>query len=262
MQRSRRTVLVAGFSLAALALCETVAATGAPPAPPSPAAQTAPSPAVQRDMEIVNRLLRERQQKQGGAPAAPAPGGSAAPGAPAGRPAQAGPAPNAAAIDAAVERLVDENLQTRRAAEQELKAAGAAAVPALIDALADEEERVRISAVIVLGRIKDPRAIEPLIELLRDRSPKMWDVLWDAFWALRASAAPALIDALASNDPDVRWRIVALMGSSRDARFTEPLIAALNKDPDTGVRVRVATSLGKIGDRQACEALLDALHDW
>ena len=124
------------------------------------------------------------------------------------------------------------------------------------------QERVRVSAVTLLGKTKDPRAVEPLAELLDTPSKPLWDALWDAFWSLRASAAPALIEALDSNDDTVRWRAVALMGSSRDPRFTEPLIDALNKDPDTGVRVKIAATLGKIGDRQACEALLDALHDW
>lgn len=264
MRHCLRSGVVAGLALAALVLCDAVAATGEPPAPapPSPAAPAAPSPAVQRDMEIVNRRLRERQQKQGGAPAQAGPAAPATSAPPASPPPPAGPAPSAAAIDTAVARLADESPEVRRAAERELKAAGAAAVPALIDALEGKEERVRISAVAVLGKTKDPRAVEPLSELLDTPSKPLWDALWDAFWSLRQSAAPALIDALDSNDDTVRWRAVALMGSSRDSRFTEPLIATLNKDPDTGVRVDIATTLGKIGDRLACEALLDALHDW
>ena len=39
-------------------------------------------------------------------------------------------------------------------------------------------------------------------------------------------------------------------------------VALLNKDKSAGVRVEVAASLGMIKDRSACDALLDALHDW
>ena len=44
------------------------------------------------------------------------------------------------------------------------------AVEPLIDALKDESFDVRFSATRALGKIKDPRAEEPLIDLLNDEN--------------------------------------------------------------------------------------------
>jgi HEAT repeat protein len=99
------------------------------------------------------------------------------------------------------------------------------AVEPLIAALKDAEWRVRAAAAYALGKIKDPRAVEPLIAALKNES--------------RAAAAYAL-------------------GEIKDPRAVEPLIAAL-KDKD--VRASAAEALGKIGDPRAVEPLIDALQD-
>lgn len=239
MPRLLRTGAAAGLWLAGFALA---GAAGEPAAPPTP------TPALQRDIEAVNRLLRQRQLQ-----AAPPPSVA---------PAAARPAPDDGAISRSIERLADEDPAARRAAQNELKAAGAAAVPALIDALEDPEQPIRIGAVTVLGQIRDPRAAEPLAELLDTSAKPLWEALWQALNALKGEAAPALIAALESNDQTTRRRAASLMESIRDPRFTEPLIDTLNKDRSTGVRVQIAAALGQIRDRRACEALLDALHDW
>jgi len=44
-----------------------------------------------------------------------------------------------------------------------------AAVPPLIEALRDEDSNVRRQAAETLGEIKDPAAVPPLIEALRDK---------------------------------------------------------------------------------------------
>jgi HEAT repeat protein len=166
------------------------------------------------------------------------------------------------AIRDAVARLAGDDLSSRATAQTELRNARGAAVPALIDALGDPEPKARLEAVKMLGELGDPRAAEPLADLLGDPSKTMWDALWTALRSLRKHVAPALIASLASNDQTIRRRAAELMGSIRDARFTEPLIEQLNKDRSTGVRVQIAEALGRIKDRAACEALLDALHDW
>ena len=81
---------------------------------------------------------------------------------------------------------------------------------------------------ITLGKIGDPRAVEPLIDALQD----------DAFANVRGRAAEAL-------------------GEIGDPRSVEPLIAALN-DEDWLVRGRAARALGKIGDLRAIEPLKKA----
>lgn len=46
---------------------------------------------------------------------------------------------------------------------------GELVLPGLIKALKDKEELVRKQAVIALGRIKSPEAIDPLIEMLQNK---------------------------------------------------------------------------------------------
>jgi hypothetical protein len=279
MIRCRRASVAAGLSIAVLTFCAGASTAGDAPAPPPP---PAPSRAMQRDIDAVNRLLRERQMQLApppaagvtseraplGAPAAPRPIPATVRPAPAPAPAPTAapaaprtPSPDPGVIASAIRRLADETPAERVAARKELRAAGAAAVPALIDALEDGNETVSLGAVAVLGQIRDPRAAEPLARLLDDPSTRMWAALSGAFNALKGEAAPALIDALGSHDDTVRSRVVELMGSIADPRFADPLIERLNRDRDSLVRMRMAGALGQIGERSACEALLVMLDE-
>lgn len=85
---------------------------------------------------------------------------------------------------------------------------GSPAVPKLIAALSDKEEFVRKQAILALGAIKDPAAVDPLMAMLRNQD-----------WLTRLTAAAALEKV---GDP-----------RGRDA------IKPLMKDPDVVVRMRV-----------------------
>ncbi|MBI5855902.1 MAG: HEAT repeat domain-containing protein [Nitrospirae bacterium] len=85
---------------------------------------------------------------------------------------------------------------------------GAPAIPRLIAAMNDKDEMLRKQAVIILGRIKAPEAVDALIEKLNDKD-----------WFARLTAAAALEKI---GDP-----------KGRDA------IKLLMQDPDLVVRMRV-----------------------
>ena len=85
---------------------------------------------------------------------------------------------------------------------------GKPAVPALIAALSEKEEFVSKQAILALGAIKDPEAVDPLIALLHDED-----------WWMRLTAAAAL----------------AKVGDVRGREAIKPLM----KDPDLVVRMRV-----------------------
>lgn len=109
---------------------------------------------------------------------------------------------------------------------------GGRAVVALIEAVSDENPGVRLSAVETLGKLQDPRAVEALIEALRqDPDPKV-----------RAMAAWAL-------------------GEIEDPRAVPALTTALRTDDDQGVRVQAAEALGNIEDVSAIDALGKAVRD-
>jgi hypothetical protein len=73
-----------------------------------------------------------------------------------------------------------------------LERVGAAAVPDLLVVLREGNRWARWHAAMVLGHIKDPRAIRPLIETLRDDDA---GVRWQAVYAL-AAIGPAVLPVL------------------------------------------------------------------
>jgi HEAT repeat protein len=83
---------------------------------------------------------------------------------------------------------------------------------------------VRKGAATALGDLGDERAVEPLIEALKDE------------------------------DNFVRKMAATACGKIHDRRMVEPLIETLTDD-DPFVRERAAESLGKIGDGRAMEPL-------
>jgi|ERR1700722_397187 HEAT repeat protein len=112
------------------------------------------------------------------------------------------------------------------AAKAALIKIGVPAVEQLISALKDADARVRRwNAASVLGEIKDPRAVEPLIAALND------------------------------TDYIVRRTAVSSLGEIKDLRMVEPLITAL-KDKDVGVRDEAAEVLGEIKDPRMVERLI------
>lgn len=91
---------------------------------------------------------------------------------------------------------------------------GEPSLPGLIKALKDKEELVRKQAVIALGRIKSPEAIDPLIEMLQNKD-----------WFIRLTAAAAL----------------EAIGHERGREAIKPLL----KDSDMVVKMRVERILAK-----------------
>lgn len=90
---------------------------------------------------------------------------------------------------------------------------GSPAVPKLIVALSDKEEFVRKQAILALGAIQDPAAVDPLIAMLQNQD-----------WFTRLTAAAAL----------------EKIGDPRGRDAVKPLM----KDPDIVVRMRVERILG------------------
>ena len=116
----------------------------------------------------------------------------------------------------------------------------------LISALKDEDSDVREAAAKALGKIKDPRAVEPLISALKDEDS---DVREAAAKALGEIKDPRAVEPLISALKDVNWRVrdaaAEALGEIKDPRAVEPLISAL-KDVDVLVREAAAKALRKI----------------
>ena len=162
----------------------------------------------------------------------------------------------------------------------------------LINQLKNENWRMRYEAVQALGKIKDPRAVEPLITTLKDKS---WPVRYEAAEALGKIKDPRAVESLITALKDRYWPvqrgaaqalgkikdpraveplITALKAGKRPVRYeaieslvkigepaVEPLISALKDEKWYEVRWRATQALGKIGDSRAVEPLINALKD-
>jgi HEAT repeat protein len=179
-----------------------------------------------------------------------------------------------------------------------LAAIGQPAVPPLLQVLKSgnrpgtgNRQSIRAEAARVLGIIKDERAVEALLQALKD---PVYEVSFAASEALLAFADPAILDRLAAalNAPNADYRnIVARMFiKKKDTRVFPyvqgqlrspypdvraaglsdleayggervlPIVTGmLDKDPDKHVRARAARILGDLANPAALEPLLRAL---
>jgi HEAT repeat protein len=106
------------------------------------------------------------------------------------------------AVDQLVAALGDEYFKVRDSAQESLLRIGKSAVPALNAALTNKEWRIRKAAAEILGKIGDPRSIQPLIPVLEDDDK---DVRKAAAWALVPFSHTKLLD------DSVKQRILSVM---------------------------------------------------
>lgn len=126
----------------------------------------------------------------------------------------------------------------------------------LIALLSHSDREVRGHAALALGALKERRAVDALIELLKD-SETVDRPGTTAAWALGeigdARAAGPLIDALGVKF--LRGHAVEALVKLRDERAIEPLIKLFERRAEPSL----ATVLGNWGDRRAVGPLIDAM---
>jgi HEAT repeat protein len=143
-------------------------------------------------------------------------------------------------IDYLVENLQSSNRQTRLLAVEELgRIRDDKAVNALLNLVITKAEdwRIKIRAVRLLGEIADPRVSEVLVKVFND---------------------PFLNDEC----PAMKWNTAIALGKNfnKGSRAVDSLIDALNYN-NLLVREAAIQSLGKIGDSRAVPFLIPALKD-
>ena len=137
--------------------------------------------------------------------------------------------PNEATLRAAAAKLASTDRGDRVAAVWMFeKLRDRRAVGPLIAALGDTESEVRGPAASALGAFGDRRAVEPLLQALGD--PER-NVRLGAAWSLEKLADPrsfgAMVGALADDHWMMRQAAVQTLGTLGDRRAVEPLVAAL-----------------------------------
>lgn len=130
-------------------------------------------------------------------------------------------------------------------------------IEGLIKALKYNDRNIQISAVKALGEIRNERAVESLIQALKDQNISHFVIV-----ALKMIGKPAiepLIKALKHENLGIRWGATITLGKLGKPAV-EPLIQTLN-DENTLLRRGAANALGEIGDAKAIIPLNQILND-
>ncbi len=178
------------------------------------------------------------------------------------------------------------DIKIRRACVEALgKMRYVGAIPALVSRFGDEHESedVRSAAAEALGRIGDPRVVDPLIRGLQHPSfsiqaaaanglamvgpPAIQPIIMllgegfnvsyhavRAFTKIGGPAVEQLLELLGSDNGDKGQVAARALGEIKDIRAVEHLIARLD-DPEFGMRWEAARALGAIGGSEAIAAL-------
>ena len=135
------------------------------------------------------------------------------------------------------------------------------AIDALIEALKDSDKGVRETAMAALAHVRDPRVFDPLVGALRDSSADIREQAAFGLGQLRDRRAIApLAQALKDENSDVREQAVFALGQLRAVETIDSLMIAL-RDSDKDVREQAAFALGQIRDSRAVDPLTSALKD-
>jgi HEAT repeat protein len=129
-----------------------------------------------------------------------------------------------------------------------------------IAALQDDDWAVREDAAVLLGTLKDSRAVLPLIGLLRDEDRAVRRAAIGALQAIGAPAVESLGCCLGDPSLQVQEAAAEILAQQGDARVLTPLTAALASS-DWIVRMHAATALGRIADPDTVDLLVPLLQD-
>ena len=124
-----------------------------------------------------------------------------------------------------------------RAMERVL-AIGESAVPSLIEALErwrNDESRDLLWPVVLLGEIRSPIAVQPLIDQVqRTNEEELAQAAAEGLAKIGVPSLPALSQLATAPDPFVRIYVYAALGGIGDDRAFRILVDALAQDPKSG----------------------------
>jgi HEAT repeat protein len=127
----------------------------------------------------------------------------------------------------------------------------------LVNQLKDASKRERAGAELLrMGADAAPA----LIEALQTTDPNLLPTYQGMLARMGTAASSALTHSLLNDHPLIRGRVAEILAQTKDPKAVPALLGALRGEFYT-VRSRAARALGAIGDQQAVESLLEALKD-
>jgi HEAT repeat protein len=149
------------------------------------------------------------------------------------------------AIEPLIMLLCDEDRFVKSHAALALGAMGEPAVTPLLRALREGDGNLRWGAAIALGKIHDPRAIEPLIRALADKYENVRSESATSLAAMGKPALEPLLRFLTFSEGPERLEVVSAIGELQDTDAIQPLIQML-ENADEDERKAIADALEAI----------------
>ena len=147
-----------------------------------------------------------------------------------------------------------EREQAADALLEAIEGMGTLAIETLLEALTDNEGTVRRYAARLLGRIRDPRAIQPLGLALYDTHFEVGRETAESLAGFGPAGLKILAESLRHPEAWLRQHAIAGLTLSGDKRIVPVILDMLN-DPDREVQKQVIQSLGVLKDDRALPAL-------
>lgn len=141
------------------------------------------------------------------------------------------------------------------------------AVPILMETLKDDNAYLRRNSAEALGKIKDNASLPPLaISLFDDDSGVRERSAWALGELASTKAVENLLDRLRDEKQErVKTTVVQSLAKLKDSRATGLLLAQLKSKNDRSYKNEVVRSLGELGDKSALadlNAYLDELKEY
>jgi len=149
------------------------------------------------------------------------------------------------AIEPLILLLCDEDRFVKSHAALALGSIGEPAVNPLLRALREGDGNLRWGAAIALGKIRDPRSIEPLIRALADKYENVRAESASSLATIGKPALGPLLQFLKFSDGPERLEVVTALGELQDTDAIQPLIQML-ENADEDERKAIADALDAI----------------
>jgi len=164
-----------------------------------------------------------------------------------------------------IQRLcVVESLHARKAIALALTRSGEGALPALVSMLKDERWYVVRNMVTILGGIVSPDSLKALQQTATHPETKVRKEVAKSLAKIAAhDGENALVSMLADTDKEVVRQVIFSLGVLRSRAAIKPLLDILMASDaflkELEIKKLAVTALGRIGDKQATDPLLNIL---